>query len=180
MTGLVTFRGNTPQIHENVFIAPTCAVIGDVTIGPESSVWYSTVIRGDVMPIVIGNRTSIQDGAIVHVTAGFYKTTIGDSVTVGHRAIVHGCEVQSNTLVGMGSTLLDGCVIEEGAIVGAGAVVTPGTVIPKGMLAIGTPARPVRPVNDKEKLLLKYSADHYVELTHTYIAESLSHPVSFE
>ena len=167
---LRTFAGKRPQIGRGVFLAETCAVIGDVVIGEESSIWYSTVIRGDEMPIRIGARTSLQDGAVVHVTAGRFGTTVGDDCTVGHAAILHACTVEDFCLIGMGSTILDGARVGRGSLVGAGALVTPGTVIPPGSLVLGAPARVVRPVRQKELDQIEYGAAHYVELTRRYLA----------
>ncbi|MEO8705795.1 MAG: gamma carbonic anhydrase family protein [Kofleriaceae bacterium] len=162
--------GKRPVIGRGVFLAETCAVIGDVEIGDESSIWYSTVVRGDVMPVRIGARTSIQDGTVIHVTAGRFGTEIGSDCTVGHAAIVHACTVEDFCLIGMGSILLDGVRIGRGSLVGAGALVTPGTVIPPGSLVIGSPARVKRPINDKEREQIEYGAAHYVELTRAYLA----------
>ncbi len=165
-----TFAGKRPVIGRGVFLAETCAVIGDVEIGDESSIWYSTAIRGDVMPIRIGARTSIQDGSVVHVTAGRFGTTIGSDCTVGHGAIIHACVVEDFCLIGMGSILLDGCTIGRGSLVGAGALVTPGTTIPPGSLVLGSPARVKRPVSDSEREQIRDGAAHYVELTRAYLA----------
>jgi len=164
------FGGHHPRIGRGVFLAETCAVIGDVEIGDESSIWYSTVVRGDVMPIRVGARTSLQDGTVVHVTAGKFGTVIGDDCTIGHGAIIHACTIEDHCLIGMGATLLDGAVIGRGSLVGAGALVTPGTVIPPGSLVIGSPARVKRPVNDKERAQIDYGATHYVELSRRYLA----------
>ncbi len=162
--------GKRPQIGQRVFLAETCAVIGDVAIGGDSSVWYATVIRGDVMAIRVGARSNIQDGTIVHVTAGKYGTTIGDDVTIGHGAIVHACTIEDGCLIGMGSTILDGARIGRGSLVGAGALVTPGTVIPPGSLVLGAPARVKRPVNEREREQIATGAAHYVELARRYLA----------
>ena len=172
-----SFDGHTPRVGRGAFLAETCAVIGDVEIGDESSIWYSTVVRGDVMPIRIGARTSLQDGAVVHVTAGRYGATIGSDCTVGHAAIIHACVVEDHCLIGMGATLLDGAVIGRGSLVGAGALVTPGTVIPPGSLVIGSPARVKRAVNDKEREQIEYGAAHYVELSRRYLAGDLGSSV---
>ena len=166
------FAGKRPQIAEDVFLAETCAVIGEVEIGALSSIWYGTVLRGDVMPIRIGARTSMQDNTVVHVTAGRYGTTIGDDCTIGHNAIIHACVVEDLCLIGMGSIILDGARIGRGSLVGAGALVTPGTDIPPGSLVIGSPAKVKRPVNDKEREQIAYGAAHYVELTRAYLAEA--------
>src|SRR4051794_25911513 len=118
-----TFDGKRPRLGHGVFLAETCAVIGDVVIGDESSIWYSTVIRGDVMPIRIGARTSIQDNTVIHVTSDFSGTTVGDDCTIGHGAIIHACTVEDFCLIGMGAILLDGVRVGHGSLVGAGALV---------------------------------------------------------
>jgi gamma-carbonic anhydrase len=164
------FGGHQPQLGRGVFLAETCAVIGDVVIGDASSVWYSTVVRGDDMPIRIGARTSLQDGTVIHVTKGRFGTTIGDGCTIGHGVIVHACSIEDGCLIGMGSTILDGARIGRGSLVGAGALVTPGTDIPPGSLVLGMPARVVRPVNDKERAQIELGAAHYVELAGRYLA----------
>jgi carbonic anhydrase/acetyltransferase-like protein (isoleucine patch superfamily) len=164
------YAGKHPRLGRGVFLAETCAVIGDVTIGDESSIWYSTVLRGDVMSIQIGARTSMQDGTIVHVTSEELGTVIGDDCTVGHGVILHACTVEDLCLIGMGSTILDGARVGRGSLVGAGALVTPGTVIPPGSLVLGAPARVVRPVNPKEREQIEYGAAVYVELTRRYLA----------
>jgi carbonic anhydrase/acetyltransferase-like protein (isoleucine patch superfamily) len=163
-----TFAGKTPEIARSAFLAETCSVIGDVVIGEESSIWYGTVIRGDVMPIRIGARTSIQDNAVVHVTSDFSGTIIGSDCTVGHAAIIHACTVEDFCLIGMGSIILDGARIGTGSLVGAGALVTPGTDIPPGSLVVGSPAKVKRPLNEKEREQIAYGAQHYVELTRRY------------
>ena len=165
-----TFAGRRPQLGEGVFLAETCAVIGDVVVGDQSSIWYGTTLRGDVMPIRIGARTSVQDGPVVHVTSGFSGTEIGSDCTIGHSAIIHACTIEDSCLIGMGSIILDGAHIGRGSLVGAGALVTPGTIIPPGSLVIGSPARVRRPVNDKEREQIDYGAKHYVELARAYLA----------
>src|SRR5688500_3415758 len=164
------YGGKRPLIATNTFLAENCAVIGDVEIGQESSIWYSVTTRGDVMPIRIGDRTSIQDGTVVHVTSGKFGTTIGSDCTVGHGAIIHACVIEDRCLIGMGSIILDGARIGSGSLVGAGALVTPGTVIPPNSLVIGSPAKVKREVNDKEREQITYGAAHYVELTRVYLA----------
>ena len=164
--------GNTPRLGAGVFLAETCVVIGDVEIGDESSIWYGAVVRGDVMPIRIGARTSLQDNAVVHVTSERFGTTIGSDCTIGHGAIIHACTVEDLCLIGMGSILLDGCRIGRGSLVGAGALVTPGTDIPPGSLVIGSPAKVKRPVDASERAQIAYGAAHYVELTRRYLAEA--------
>jgi len=171
-TSIRSFGGKRPVLGRGVFLAETCAVIGDVEIGDETSIWYGTVIRGDVMPIRIGARTSVQDNTVVHVTAGRYGTTIGNDCTIGHGAIIHACTVEDFCLIGMGSVILDGARIGRGSLVGAGALVTPGTDIPPDSLVIGSPAKVKRPINEKEREQIVFGAAHYVELTRRYLAES--------
>ena len=165
-----TFRGKTPQLDASVFVAENAAIIGDVVIGADSSIWYGTQVRGDVMPIRIGARTSIQDNSVVHVTSDFSGTDIGSDCTVGHNAIIHACTVEDFCLIGMGSILLDGCRIGTGSLVGAGALVTPGTHIPPGSLVLGSPAKVKRPLTDKEREQIDYGGKHYVELARAYLA----------
>ena len=164
------YAGKRPELGKGVFVAENAAVIGDVVIGDESSIWYSTTVRGDVMPIRIGARTSIQDNTVIHVTSDFSGTTIGSDCTVGHSAIIHACTVEDFCLIGMGSIILDGARIGTGSLVGAGALVTPGTDIPPGSLVIGSPAKVKRPLNDKEREQIRYGAAHYVELARGYLA----------
>jgi carbonic anhydrase/acetyltransferase-like protein (isoleucine patch superfamily) len=162
--------GKRPLIARSAFLAENCAVIGDVEIGEEASIWYSVTVRGDVMPIRIGARTNIQDGTVIHVTSERFGTTIGNDCTVGHGAIVHACTVEDGCLIGMGSIILDGARIGSGSLVGAGALVTPGTDIPPNSLVIGSPAKVKRPLNDKEREQIAYGTSHYVELTRVYLA----------
>jgi gamma-carbonic anhydrase len=161
--------GKRPVIGRDVFLAETCAVIGDVEIGDEASIWYSTVVRGDVMPIRIGARTNVQDGTIIHVTAGRFGTTIGRDCTIGHGAIIHACVIEDRCLVGMGAIVLDGARVGAGSFVGAGALVTPGTVIPPGSFVLGSPARVKRQVDGREREAIALGADHYVELSRSYL-----------
>jgi gamma-carbonic anhydrase len=166
-----TFGGKRPVIGRGVYLAETCAVIGDVEIGEDSSIWYGTTIRGDVMPIRIGARTSVQDNTVVHVTSGKFGTTIGSDCTIGHAAIIHACVVEDFCLIGMGSILLDGARIGHHSLVGAGALVTPGTDIPPFSLVIGSPAKVKRVIDDKEREQIEYGAAHYVELARRYLAD---------
>jgi len=146
---LLTYKGKTPKIGRNVFLAPGCYVIGDVEIGDDSSVWFNCVLRGDVAKIVIGKCTNIQDGTVIH-GARFPEPTsvsIGDNVIIGHNAVIHACTIGNSTLVGMGALVLNRAVVGEGCLVGAGSVITEDKVIPPGKMAIGSPARVVRDVS---------------------------------
>jgi carbonic anhydrase/acetyltransferase-like protein (isoleucine patch superfamily) len=168
------FRDVTPVIAPDVFLAENASVIGDVVIGAGSSIWYGTVIRADVMPIRIGDATSIQDNSVIHVTSGFSGTTVGDRVTVGHNVILHACTIEDDCIIGMGSIILDGARVRRGSIVGAGALVTPGTDIPEGTMVMGSPARVKRPLTDDERSRIASSAEHYVELARMYLASAPS------
>jgi gamma-carbonic anhydrase len=137
-------KGVAPTLSKDVFVAPSASVIGDVVIGEASSVWFGTVIRGDVFPIRIGSRTNVQDNTVVHVTGGQAATTIGDDVTIGHIGLIHGCTIGNRCLIGMGSILLDGVVIEDECLVAAGSLVPPRMRIPTRSLVMGRPARVVR------------------------------------
>jgi carbonic anhydrase/acetyltransferase-like protein (isoleucine patch superfamily) len=155
-------RGIIPQIDPSVFIAENAVIIGDVVIGPQSSIWYNVVIRGDVHSIRIGARSNIQDGAIVHCTYQKAKTTIGDNVTVGHGAIVHGCTLQDFVLIGMGAKVLDHAVVETESVVAAGSVVLERTVVESGWLYAGVPAKKVKPLSPEQIAGLRKYADGYV------------------
>ena len=144
------FEGIMPEIDESVFVAESADIIGDVKIGKNSSVWYNTVLRGDEHAIRIGKNTNIQDGTVVHVGLDV-DTVIGDNVTVGHNALVHGCKIGNNSLVGMGAIVLNGAEIGEFCMIGAGALVTQNKKFPDGMLIIGSPAKAVRELTEEEK-----------------------------
>lgn len=159
------YLSTAPRIAASAWVAPSADVIGDVAIGPDSSIWYGSVVRGDVFPIRIGARTNVQDHCILHVTHDRYSTVLHDDVTIGHRVVLHGCTVESGALVGIGAIVLDQAVIGEGALVGAGSLVTPGMKVPPGMVAMGTPARVIREVTDAEREWMRESAEIYVRLS---------------
>ena len=161
---LIDFEGKFPSLAAGAFVAPGAKVIGDVTIGASSSIWYNAVLRGDVCPITVGERTNIQDGTIVHVTTGVHPAVIGDEVTVGHRAIIHGCELQDRCLVGMGAIVLDGAVVEPYCLVAAGSLIPPGMRVPSGSLVMGSPARVKRELTAEERASIEASALHYADL----------------
>jgi len=152
-----------PRFHPTVFVASTATVVGDVTLAEESSVWFGAVLRGDVASITIGPRSNVQDGCIIHADVD-RPTVVGAGVTLGHGAILHGCRIADNVLIGIGATVLNGVHIGENCLVGAGAVVTPGTEIPPGSLVMGLPARVIRPLTPEEIQLIRDSATHYVEI----------------
>ncbi len=160
---VVPYGGRTPAIEPGVFIAPGAIVIGDVTIGAEASIWFNCTVRGDVNFIRIGRSTNIQDNAVLHVTHDTHPLVIGDRVTCGHAAVLHGCVIGDETLIGIGAVVLDGATVEPGAMVAAGALVPPGMIVPSGMLAVGVPARIARPLRPAERADLAASAARYVE-----------------
>lgn len=166
------YKGKIPKLGERVFIAETATLIGDVEIGNDSSVWYGTVIRGDVFHIRIGERTNIQDNCTLHVTSGTWPVIVGDEVTFGHGVIAHGCTIGRGALLGIGSRVLDGVEIGEYSLVGAGALVTPNTKIPPRSLVLGFPARVVRTLTDDEVANLGHFHQNYLGYKETYLAES--------
>jgi len=163
---------SSPRIHPTAFTAANATVIGDVTLGEESSVWFQCVLRADIHRIVIGPRSNIQDGAVVHLADDF-GTEVGELVTVGHKAILHACKIADEVLVGMGAIVLDGAEIGARSIVGAGAIVTGGKVFPPGSLILGTPAKVVRALTLEEQSGIRTWADRYVTLSREYIARGI-------
>jgi carbonic anhydrase/acetyltransferase-like protein (isoleucine patch superfamily) len=157
-------------IDPSVFVAPSADVIGQVIIGAGSSVWFGSILRGDTERIVVGQRTNLQDGCVVHVDAGF-PALIGNGVTVAHRAVVHGCVVEDDVLIGMGAIVLSGARIGQESIVGAGALVTGGTVVPPRSLVLGLPGRVVREVSDEELETVRQTARRYAEYAKQYRGE---------
>ena len=164
---VITHHGMSPKIHPSVFLADGVHVIGDVEIAKDASIWFNSVLRGDINSIYVGERTNIQDGAILHITKD-HPVFLGNDVTVGHRAIVHGCRVENGSLIGMGSIILDHAHVGKQALVAAGAVVLEGFVVPDGMLAAGVPAKILRPLTHGEKLGLLESARHYVAYAQSF------------
>jgi carbonic anhydrase/acetyltransferase-like protein (isoleucine patch superfamily) len=168
------FEGISPVIGEHSYIDPSAVVIGDVVIGDNCSVWPLTVIRGDVNIIRIGNNTNIQDGSVLHAShSGDFSPAgaelrVGDQVTVGHKAILHGCRVGNQCLIGMGSIVMDNAVIEDATMLGAGSLVPSGKILLSGFLYLGNPARQIRELTDREKEYLIYSADYYPKLKQRY------------
>jgi carbonic anhydrase/acetyltransferase-like protein (isoleucine patch superfamily) len=179
MPNIRSFEGHFPQIAEDVWIDDTAVVIGEVAIGRGSSLWPHAVARGDINRITIGARTNIQDGSVLHVShAGPFNPegaalVIGDGVTVGHRATLHGCTIGNHCLIGMGAIVLDRAVVESRVMIGAATLVTPGQALASGYLYVGQPARRLRPLTDREIAHLDYVAAHYVELAARHRAPAL-------
>ena len=172
-----------PVLGDNVYVDPMAVIIGDVQLGNDTSVWPHTVIRGDMHRIRIGQRCSIQDGSVLHIThAGpydpdGYPLSLGDDVTVGHRAVLHGCTIGNRVLIGIGAIVMDGAVIGDEVMLAAGSLVPPGKTLAGGFLYVGSPARQARPLTDKEKAFFTYGAGNYVKLKEKHRAanQSLSH-----
>jgi carbonic anhydrase/acetyltransferase-like protein (isoleucine patch superfamily) len=165
---VITYDNITPQVHSSCILFPGTHTIGDVHIGADSSVWFGSIIRGDVNYIRIGERTNIQDNTVIHVTTGGSPTIIGDNVTIGHAAIIHACTIKDRVLVGMGSTIMDDVTVGEDCIIGAGSLLTSGKSFPSGHLVMGSPAKIIRPLNAKELERLKKSASQYIKLAKSY------------
>lgn len=161
---LYAFEGLWPQIHPSAWIAPTAVLIGDVRVGPEASIWYGCVLRGDTNHIVVGARSNVQDGTIVHVDHFDKPALIGDDVTIGHAAIIHACTLENRAFIGMGATVLDGAVVEEGGMLGARGLLGPGKRIGARELWTGAPARLLRRMSDAERAGWDLTVPHYVEL----------------
>ena len=174
------FRGKNPSFGERVYIAGSAVIIGDVTIGSDCSIWPAAIIRGDMHSIRIGSKTSVQDGAVLHIT---HKSTynpsghplnIGNEVTIGHKAVLHGCSIGDRCLVGIGAIVMDGAEVEEEVIVAAGCLVPPEKRLKTGHLYKGNPAKIARPLTEKERQYLRYSADNYVKLKDEYLEDALN------
>jgi len=176
-TALRSFQHHHPQLGENVYIDPAAVVIGDVTVGDDSSIWPCAVVRGDMHCIRIGRRTSIQDGSVLHIThaSSFneqgWPLIIGDEVTVGHSVNLHGCTIGSRVLVGIGSIILDGAVVEDDVVIGAGTLVPPGKTLESGYLYMGSPVKMIRPLKESERDFFSYSASNYVDLKNQFLSD---------
>nr|VFJ68338.1 MAG: Carbonic anhydrase or acetyltransferase, isoleucine patch superfamily [Candidatus Kentron sp. FW] len=178
-----SFEDKTPRIDHSVYVDETALVIGDVTIAQEASIWPMTVVRGDVNSITIGERTNIQDLSMIHVThrggpqfPNGYKTTIANDVTVGHHCVIHGCNIEAFSLIGIGSIVMDGVRVRPRTIIGAGSLVPPGKILEGGYLWVGKPVKRVRALTEGEKENLEYSAEHYVKnrIRHATATQNLS------
>ena len=175
--GIRSFQNKVPSQGERVFVDPASTVIGEVALGDDSSVWPGAVVRGDMHRIVIGARTSVQDNAVLHIThdsafnPGGFPLTLGDDVTVGHQAMLHGCTIGDRVMIGMQTMIMDGAVVESDVMLAAGSLVSPGKRLASGWLYRGRPARPVRELTAKEIEFLPYVAGNYVKLKDQYLAE---------
>lgn len=165
---ILPYQGQRPRLGHDVLVASGAHLIGDLSIGGESSIWFNTVIRADVQPITIGARTNVQDNSTIHVTRGDGPCHIGSDVTIGHGTVIHACTIEDLCLIGMGAVILDKAVIRHGSIVGAGSVVTQGKDFPPRSMIIGSPAKVVRQLTDAEYAALMESARHYVEVARQY------------
>lgn len=169
MSGLILpYKGTLPTIDASAYIAPTASVIGDVVIGPDTSIWFGCTVRGDVNEIRIGARTNIQDGTVIHVAAAGQGTYIGDDISVGHMALLHACTLDSGCFIGMKACIMDGAHVESGAMVAAGALVTSGKRVRTGELWAGSPARPIRNLTEKDLDFFPLNVRNYVALAAAY------------
>jgi carbonic anhydrase/acetyltransferase-like protein (isoleucine patch superfamily) len=173
-----TFKGITPKLGEKVYVDPAATVIGDVTLGDDVSVWPGAVIRGDMHKITIGNRSNVQDNAVLHIThasdfnPGGWPLTIGDDVIIGHRALLHGCTLGNRILVGNAAVINDGAIVEDEVIIGAGCIVPPGKRLESGFVYVGNPCKQARALKDSERKFFTYSPANYVKLKDQYLAEA--------
>jgi carbonic anhydrase/acetyltransferase-like protein (isoleucine patch superfamily) len=162
MAFVIPVRGIEPVFGRNCFLAPNATVVGEVVMGEECSVWFNAVVRGDVNSITIGNRTNIQDGAVIHCTYQKFKTVIGNYVSIAHNAVVHGCTLEDEVLIGMGAIVMDGVTVQKGAIIAAGAIVLQHTVVEAGSIYAGNPAKFIKKVSPEQKELFLRTANNYV------------------
>jgi carbonic anhydrase/acetyltransferase-like protein (isoleucine patch superfamily) len=170
---IAAYAGHAPRLDPSAYVVENATVIGDVVIGPESSIWFGAVVRGDIHPIRIGARSNVQDNATLHVVGGKFGTTLGDGVTVGHNAVVHGCTIEDGVLIGMGAIVLDDARIGAESLIAAGALVPPGTRVPPRSLVLGSPGKVVRPVSDDELERIRTSASNYVGYAKRYRDEGV-------
>ncbi|MFN1516429.1 gamma carbonic anhydrase family protein [Vibrio owensii] len=177
MSSMRSYKGIRPQLGERVYVDSTSVLVGDIRIGDDSSIWPLVAARGDVNHIHIGERTNIQDGSVLHVThknaenLKGYPLIIGNDVTIGHKVMLHGCEIHDRVLVGMGAIVLDNVVVESDVMIGAGSLVPPGKILESGYLYVGSPVKQARPLSDKERAFLQKSANNYVQNKNDYINE---------
>ncbi|PFG45657.1 carbonic anhydrase/acetyltransferase-like protein (isoleucine patch superfamily) [Vibrio sp. ES.051] len=177
MNSIRSYKGIKPQLGERVYVDSTSVLVGDIRVGDDSSIWPLVAARGDVNHINIGERTNIQDGSVLHVThknvenPNGYPLIIGNDVTIGHKVMLHGCEIHDRVLIGMGTIVLDGAVIQSEVMIGAGSLVPPGKVLESGYLYVGRPVKQARPLSEKEQAFLQTSSDNYVKNKNDYLNE---------
>lgn len=171
---IISFEGKFPKLDPSVFVAASAYVIGDVEIGAGSSVWFGAVMRGDLKMIRIGEKVSIQDNCVCHADSTRSALIIGNEVTVGHRAVLHGCQIGNQCLIGMGAVILDDVKIGDGCIIGAGSVVAPKTEVPAGTLMVGVPARPSREVTEDDLKIIMSGVEEYFHLSRQYLDQSIN------
>lgn len=170
MSSLFSFEGKQPQVHPDAFIAPGARLVGDVTLGEQANIWFNAVLRGDIQPVVIGHGSNIQDNCVCHV--GYTEAcVVGEHVTVGHSAVLHGCTLGNEVLVGMGAVIMSGVVVGDQSIIGAGALLTEGMQVPAGSLVYGSPAKIVSSLGAKERSQIRRYAEEYIELVARFRAE---------
>ena len=165
------YKEKIPQLGIDVYISDTASVIGDVTLGDEVNIWFGAVLRGDMHFIKVGSRSNIQDNSVVHVTTSVSPTRIGENVTVGHGAIIHGCTIEDNCMIGMGAVVMDDAVVGKGSLIGAGALVPPNIKIPPKSLVVGMPGKVVREVGDEEYQMIIDRPQEYIDLAARYLEE---------
>ncbi len=165
-------RGFTPQFGANCFLADNAVVVGEVVMGDECTVWFNAVVRGDVHSITIGNRSNIQDGAVIHCTYQKAKTIIGNNVSIAHNAVVHGCTIEDNVLIGMGAIVMDDAIIGSGSVIAAGAIVLPGTRVEPGSVFAGIPAKRIKEVGEEMKMVIERTAKNYPMYAEWYKVEN--------
>jgi len=166
---ILAYRDILPRIAEDVFIAPGACVIGDVVIGERSSIWFNTVVRGDVHYIRIGSCTNVQDNSVLHPTGPLFPVSIGDRVLIGHSVVLHGSTIEDDCFIGIGSIILDGCKVGKGSVIAAGSLLPPGLEVPPESLVMGAPARIKRKIGDNERAMIEHGWAHYVELAAEYL-----------
>lgn len=169
---ILEYEGKFPKVDPTAFIADSAVVTGDVEIGPGANIWFHSIVRGDMNYIRIGSNSNIQDACILHVEKELYPLIIEEEVALGHRVVAHGCKIGKGSLIGIGAIILNGAVIGEESIVGAGSVVTPNSTIPPRTLALGTPAKPIRPLDEKDFAMIRQTIQNYQALKKVY--QSLS------
>jgi gamma-carbonic anhydrase len=165
-------RGFTPQFGKNCFLAENAVVVGEVVMGDECTIWFNAVVRGDVHSITIGNRSNIQDGAVIHCTYQKAKTIIGNNVSIAHSAVVHGCTIEDNVLIGMGAIVMDDAIIGSGSVIAAGAIVLPGTKVEPGSVFAGIPAKRIKEVGEEMKIMIERTAKNYPMYAEWYKEEN--------